>query len=57
MIKTGWWSVKFNFTLDGEEVRFEDLSEVTQEHIANCVKDGCWCGEIVEETEEGDEDA
>lgn len=57
MIKTGWWSVKFDLTLDGEEVRFSDLSEVSQEHIANCIKDGYLGGEIVEETEEGDEDA
>jgi hypothetical protein len=38
MMKTGWWLVKFDLTLEGEEVRFEDLSEATQEHIAECIK-------------------
>ena len=23
--KTGWWKVKFDLTLDGEDVRWEDL--------------------------------
>ena len=52
MTKTGWWSVKFDLTLDGENVRFGDLSETTQEHIAELIKEGYWCGEIVEENEE-----
>ena len=49
MVKSGWWHVKFDLTLDGERVRFSDLSEVTQEHIANLIKDGYYCGEIIEE--------
>lgn len=52
MTKTGWWSVKFDLTLDGENVRFDDLSETTREHIAELIKEGYWCGEIVEENEE-----
>jgi hypothetical protein len=54
MIKTGWWSVKFDLTLEGEQVRFSDLSEVSQEHIAKLIKDGYYCGEIIEETEDDD---
>ncbi len=52
MMKTGWWVVKFDLTLDGENVRFEDLSEVTQEHIAEMIKEGYLGGEIVEESDE-----
>ena len=52
MTKTGWWSVKFELTLDGENVRYCDLSETTQEHIAEQIKEGCYCGEIIEETDD-----
>ena len=45
----GSWSVDFDLTLEGEEVRFDDLSEVTQEHIAECIKDGVVQGEICED--------
>lgn len=45
----GWWSVKFELTLDGKEVRWDDLSEITQEHIANMIKEGYHSGEIAEE--------
>ena len=46
MDKYGWWSVEFELTLEGEEVRWEDLDEITQEHIANCIKEGYTSGEI-----------
>ena len=49
MMKRGWWAVKFELTLEGEPVRFEDLSESTQEHIAEKIKEGYCAGEIVEE--------
>lgn len=49
MMKTGWWSVSFELTLDGENVRWDDLDEATQEHIAECIKDGYAAGEIVTE--------
>lgn len=52
MTKTGWWVVKFDITLDGETVRFEDLDECSQEHILECIKDGCRQGEVVEETDD-----
>jgi len=62
--KTGWWKVSFDIYLnEGEEhnrvdVRFDDLSEITQEHIIKCISEGFTQGEIVEEygtdEEEGD---
>ena len=52
MEKWGWWSVKFELTLDGETVRFCDLSECTQEHIAEMIKEGYYCGEIVEDCDD-----
>lgn len=42
----GSWSVEFDLTLEGEEVSFDDLDEVTQEHIADCIMDGVVQGEI-----------
>lgn len=47
MMKTGWWSVKFELTLEGESVRWDDLDEATQEHIAEKIKEGYCGGEIV----------
>jgi len=63
--KTGWWSVNFDISLFDETegkrekeegIRFEDLSETTQEHIINCIKDGCHQGQIVEDYELDDDD-
>ena len=63
--KTGWWSVSFDISLFNETegkrekeegVRFEDLSETTQEHIANCIKNGYTQGQIVEDYELDDDD-
>ena len=55
-IKTGWWKVSFDLTLEDEEVRFEDLSDVTQEHILHCISQGYSQGEIVEHVEKEEED-
>ena len=52
MTKTGWWSVNFDITLEGEEVKFEDLDECSQEHILHLIADGYKSGEVVEETDE-----
>ena len=52
MMKTGWWSVKFELTMEGEEIRWDDLDEATQEHIAECIKEGYTSGEIVTEEDE-----
>ena len=49
MTKTGNWYVKFELTLEGESVRWEDLDEATQEHIAEKIKEGYCSGEIVME--------
>ena len=62
--KTGWWKVKFDLTLDGEDVRWEDLSMDTQAHrwedlsmdtqahILEQINEGYYQGEIIEEGEE-----
>jgi hypothetical protein len=42
--------------LEGKEVRFDDLSEVTQRHILNAIREGCIHGEIVEEVEQDEDD-
>ena len=52
MTKTGWWSVDFDITLEGEEVRFEDLDEFSQEHILRNISEGYTNGEVVEEDDE-----
>ena len=51
----GSWSVDFTITLEGEEVRFDDLSEVSQEHIANLIGEGYVCGEVFEYDSETDD--
>ena len=56
MTKSGWWNVSFEITLEGEEIRWEDLSECSREHILYCVMNGYTQGEIVEETNEDKED-
>ena len=56
MEKYGWWSVKFELTLDGEEILWDNLDECTQEHIANCIKEGYISGEICMEIEEEEEE-
>ncbi len=52
MTKTGWWSVKFECTLDGETVNFDELDECSQEHILELIKEGYSSGEIVEENDD-----
>lgn len=52
MDKYGRWSVKFELTLEGEKIRFCDLSETTQEHIAEMIKEGYCSGEICEYEED-----
>lgn len=55
MMKTGWWHVNFELTLEGEEVRWDDLSEATQDHILDMIREGFSSGEIVEEIDEDEE--
>ena len=54
-VKTGWWKVSFDITLNGEEIRFEDLSETSQEHILDRIKEGYSQGEVVESIEDEEE--
>ena len=49
--KTGWWKVKFDITLDGESIRFSELSDITQEHILKQILEGIKEGEVIEEYE------
>lgn len=51
-MKYGNWYIKFELTLDGEEVRWDDLSETTQEHITQMIMEGYCSGEIVEDDED-----
>jgi len=48
--KYGWWNVKFEITLEDEEetIRFDDLSEETQEHICKQISDGVTSGQFCE---------
>lgn len=47
---TGSWAVKFELNLDDRgEVHFDELSEASQEHILNQIKEGFYCGELCEE--------
>ena len=52
MTKTGWWHITFDLTLEGESVRWDDLDDTTQEHIAECIKEGYCGGEIVIEPDD-----
>lgn len=56
MTLTGWWNVKFDLTLEGKVVRWEDLDECTQEHIADMIKEGFNGGEICIETDDEEEE-
>lgn len=50
--KTGWWTATLEITIEGEPARFDDLDECSQEHIANCIKEGYVSGEIIMEEDE-----
>lgn len=54
--ETGWCHISMKVTLEGREVEFEDLSDVTQEHIAQKILEGYKSIEIVEliDDEEGE---
>lgn len=50
--RRGWWSVEFKISLAGADkpVRYEDLSEETQDHICKEIWKGMVTGEICEIT-------
>jgi hypothetical protein len=54
-IKTGWWRVKIELTLEGKEILWRDLSDLTREHIVQSLMDDCYQGEIVEKEDEPDD--
>jgi len=54
--KTGWWKVNFELNLEGEDVRFEDLSDTTKEYILERISKGFIQGEILELEEEETEE-
>jgi hypothetical protein len=61
-MRRGHWEVKFKFWVEGKDnvVDLEDLSEVSQEHIINSIKEGYTSGELNEpiekENNESEED-
>ena len=55
-MKQGWCHVTLQVTLEGESVDFDDLSEVTQQHIADCIFEGYKSIEICEPDEEDNND-
>ena len=55
MEKYGWWSVKFEVTIEGETFNFDDLDECSKEHICNLIKDGYRSGEVCMTVEDEDE--
>ena len=52
MCKYGWCHVTLKITLEGEEVRWDDLSDCTQEHIASMIAEGYRSIEIIEEEDD-----
>ena len=60
----GWWKVSFDINLEyegeldrfGEGISFDDLSEISQEHILKCISKGCTQGELIEKYETDDDD-
>lgn len=46
--KRGWCNVNFEITLEGESIRFKDLSESNQEYICRKLSDGYRTIEIIE---------
>ena len=49
-MKRGHWEIKFKFWVEGRDDVFdlEDLSEISQEHIINLIKQGYTSGELNE---------
>lgn len=53
-MKCGWWKVRFDVTLDGIEIDFDELSVQSKRNIQAMLAQGCVAGEIVEkEYEDG----
>ena len=56
-MRRGHWEVKFKFWVEGKDnvVDLEDLSEVSQEHIINLIKEGYTSGTLNEPIESEEE--
>ena len=52
MTKTGWWTVNFDITLDGQTISFDSLDDASQQHIVECIREGYRQGEVVMETDD-----
>jgi hypothetical protein len=52
--ESGSWSI--DITLEGSTFAPFELSDLTLEHIAQCIIDGYWQGEVIESDNEDDED-
>lgn len=55
-MKTGWWKIRFDVTLDGIEIDFDELSLENKRKVQAMLAQGCVAGEIIEEerAHEGD---
>ena len=55
-MKRGHWEIKFKFWVEDRDDVFdlEDLSEVSQEHIVNLIKQGYTSGELNEPDKKND---
>lgn len=51
-MKCGWWKVRFDVTLDGIEIDFDELSDHSKRNIQAMLAQGCVAGEIAEEEDE-----
>ena len=49
-MRRGWWKINFKFWVEGKDDVFdlEDLSEISQEHIIDSIKQGYTSGELNE---------
>lgn len=55
-MKRGWWKVRFDVTLDGIGIDFDELSAQSKRNIQAMLAQGCVAGEIEEtEGEESDD--
>ena len=48
-MKRGWWKVRFDVTLDGIEIDFDELSDRSKRKIQAMLAQGCVAGEIAED--------
>lgn len=49
MMKRGWWRIRFDVTLDGIGIDFDELSTQSKRKIQAMLAQGCVAGEIEEQ--------